>query len=660
MTPIDVAKLGFVVGAKVSPDGKHVAASIKARPEPLSEGDGPGWTDLYILRHKDDGKAPRPYITSRESIGSVQWASDSQAVTFLAKRGQDTARNLYRLALDGGEAQRIAELRPGAKAYAISHDGTRVAYTVGRAADNGAGALRKSGFTQEIFEEERRNPGLVLLDIASGKNADIEMKYAPSTFAWSPDGTKLAVAIAPTGTIDDYYMKRDVAIYDTSTRKQVALIDMAGKMGQMAWSPDGKQLAIISGADVHDPRDGRILIAPATGGKGTILLGDVLGHVRSLAWKNAKTVVFALDKGTANTLAQIHADGSGFKALIKAPKELFYGWNLARDGDRWSAMCDSPTHPFEVCTGRLSKRTVKRRTDTNPWLKDIRMAKQEPITFKARDGMELEGILVHPLDPVEGKAPLVLQVHGGPESHVRNGWLTSYSGLGQVGAARGMYIFYPNYRGSTGRGVAFSKLGQADAAGKEFDDLVDAIDDLATRYPIDKQRVGITGGSYGGYASAWASTYYSDRFAAAVMMVGISNKISKTGTTDIPDEEFLVHTRKRPWDDWTFFLKRSPIYYVEKGRTPILIAHGKEDPRVHPTQSMELYRQLKVLGKTPVRLVLYPGEGHGNRRAASRMDYHVRLLRWMTRYLAKGKHAESPNLPPMAVDYQRWGNAPKK
>ena len=213
MTPLDVAKLGVVLGAKVSPDGAFVAASIKVRPEPLSEGDGPGWSDLYILRHEDDGNAPRPYITSRESIADVQWAPDSQAVTFLAKRGPDKAKHLYRLELNGGEAQRVVELRAGAKKYAISKDGTRVAYTVGRAADNGAGARRSQGFNQEIFEEQRRNPGLVVLDIASGKSVDVKMKRAPSTFAWSPDGKKLAVAVAPTGTIDDHYMKRDIAIY---------------------------------------------------------------------------------------------------------------------------------------------------------------------------------------------------------------------------------------------------------------------------------------------------------------------------------------------------------------------------------------------------------------------------------------------------------------
>jgi dipeptidyl aminopeptidase/acylaminoacyl peptidase len=242
-----------------------------------------------------------------------------------------------------------------------------------------------------------------------------------------------------------------------------------------------------------------------------------------------------------------------------------------------------------------------------------------------------------------------MTVHGGPEAHVSNGWVTSYSNPGQVAAARGFAVFYPNYRGSTGRGVEFSKMGQADAAGKEFDDIVDAIDHFVAAGLVDKAKVGITGGSYGGYASAWGATYYSDRYAASVMFVGISDNISKVGTTDIPEEMYLVHHLKRLWEDWNYFAERSPIRHVQKNRTPTLIMHGKSDPRVHPSQSLELHRHLKTLNQAPVRLVFYPGEGHGNRRAASRLDYNLRLLQWMEHYL-QGPGGKAPALE---IDYEK-------
>ena len=123
-------------------------------------------------------------------------------------------------------------------------------------------------------------------------------------------------------------------------------------------------------------------------------------------------------------------------------------------------------------------------------------------------------------------------------------------------------MFYPNYRGSTGRGVAFSKMGQNDAAGKEFDDLIDGIDHLIELGIADRNAIGVTGGSYGGYASAWCSTFYSDRFAASAMFVGISDNVSKIGTTDIPMEMFLVHQMKRLWEDWDYFLERLSLIHI--------------------------------------------------------------------------------------------------
>jgi dipeptidyl aminopeptidase/acylaminoacyl peptidase len=230
-----------------------------------------------------------------------------------------------------------------------------------------------------------------------------------------------------------------------------------------------------------------------------------------------------------------------------------------------------------------------------------------------------------------------MNVHGGPEAHESDGWQTAYSKPGQVAAGKGYAVFLPNYRGSTGYGVAFAKEHQGDYGGKEFDDIVDAKRFFVNQGLADGDRVGITGGSYGGYASAWGATYYSAEYAASVMFVGISNNISKFGTTDIPNEMYLVHERKWPWEEWEHLLDRSPITHVDKARTPILIMHGDSDTRVSPTQSYELYRNLKTRQPgTPVRLVLYPGEGHGNRRAASRYDYNLRMMEWFDTYLKTG------------------------
>jgi dipeptidyl aminopeptidase/acylaminoacyl peptidase len=217
-----------------------------------------------------------------------------------------------------------------------------------------------------------------------------------------------------------------------------------------------------------------------------------------------------------------------------------------------------------------------------------------------------------------------------------------------MAAGRGYAVFYPNYRGSTGRGVAFSKADQGDGVGAEFEDVLDGIDYLIERGLADGDRVGMTGGSYGGYFTGWAATRYSERFAAAVMLYGVTNQLSKTGTSDIPMELELVHWLTNPYENLGLFMERSPITYIENARTPLLILHGADDARVYPGQSLEMYRALKVKGDVPVRLVLYPGEGHGFRRAAARYDCSVRMLRWLDYFLMEGKTEP----PPWRVDYR--------
>jgi dipeptidyl aminopeptidase/acylaminoacyl peptidase len=295
----------------------------------------------------------------------------------------------------------------------------------------------------------------------------------------------------------------------------------------------------------------------------------------------------------------------------------------------------------------VNRNKARKVTQHNTWLNDVALAPQSTFMYEARDGEKVEGLLITPKGEAPEKGwPLILMVHGGPEAHYSDGWLTAYSMPGQYAAAKGYAVYYPNYRGSTGRGVAYAKQHQNDYAGKEFNDLVDGVDALAKAGIIDRDRVGITGGSYGGYASMWGATALTEHFAAAVAFVGISNQVSKFGTSDIPNEMHLVHSLKWPWEDnWMNLLERSPIFHAGKADTPILILHGEKDTRVHPSQSMELYRSIKVRTDTPVRLVFYPNEGHGNRHAAAQYDYALRLMRWMDTYLAEDATRQTEKPP---------------
>jgi dipeptidyl aminopeptidase/acylaminoacyl peptidase len=209
-------------------------------------------------------------------------------------------------------------------------------------------------------------------------------------------------------------------------------------------------------------------------------------------------------------------------------------------------------------------------------------------------------------------------------------------------------VFYPNYRASTGYGVKYALVGLKDPAGKEFDDVADGIEFLIKKSIADPERVGLGGGSYGGYAAAWFASYYTKYVRAVCMFVGISNLISKRGTTDIPYEDLYVHMQDLLEGNWEFFLKRSPLYWAPQSKTAVLILGGTADTRIHPSQSLEFYRSLKVNKNPAVRLVQYPGEGHGNRKQPAQTDLIYRILQWYDWYVKDKKPLDGP-MPPLDI-----------
>jgi dipeptidyl aminopeptidase/acylaminoacyl peptidase len=653
LTPEQVAMMQAVGEAEVSPDGRYVAFTRSEPRDPAAE-NGPAWSELYVY-DRETG-IEHPFIQGEVNVRSLAWTPDGQHISFLSRRDGDDHTTLYHIPINGGEAQAVFHFGSSVLGYDWSPDGEQVAF-VARAPAEEDEALP---YEPIIYEEElqQRKVWTVAVGEEPAEPQDLGLDGSVYALQWSPDGERLAVSLAPTPLVDDFYMRQRVRVVDAQTGAVTGEIANPGKLGMIAWSPDGTQIAMVSGIDIHDPLEGRLMVAPATGGTPTDVMPDFEGHVEQFAWTGTSTMHYLASEGVASVFGRVDSDGSDAERLLTMDAVALGSFSVSDDAQVIAFEGSTPQYPTEVHVMTAADEAPQRITNSNPWLEDVALGRQEVVRYEASDGAyEIEGMLIYPLDYQEGQRyPLVLVVHGGPEAHYDNGWLTRYSTPGQMAAARGFMVFYPNYRGSTGRGVEFATSSQADPAGKEFDDLVDGVDYLIDEGLVDAERVGVTGGSYGGYATGWLSTRYSDRFAAGVMFVGISNKISKVGTTDIPDEEFLVHARKRPWDDWQFFLERSPVYYAGQSETPLLILHGQDDPRVDVGQSHELYRHLKLRSDAPVRLVLYPGEGHGNRNSTARYDYSLRSLRWMEHYLkGEGGAAPSPTIAPMVEPVEMVG-----
>lgn len=646
MTLKHIAELRSVGSAAISPGGDSIAYTRSVQRELAVEDDGAAWSELHVI---DERGEHRPYISGQVNVSSVAWMPDGSALTFLAKRDGDEHRRLYSIPLAGGEAKAIATLETSIRSYALSPDGGSVALLAFEPEDAERKKEKELGFNQYVFEEEWKPRRLYILDLTD-EDAEprmVEIEGSVQGVKWSPSGDRLGVTVTPRELVDDTLMFKRIRIISPGG-DVIGRIENPGKLGDFAWSPDGEHLAFLATATAHDTAAGRLMVSGKNGGAMNHLLPGLLGHVRAIAWHDDDTVLFISHEGVESRVARIDIDGKNERTILPLGGPIWSRFSVADSGDI-ALIASTPVHPNEVYRLANGDSRAERLTNSNPWLDELELARQEVVTYEARDGLEIEGLLVYPLDYKKGRRyPLILAVHGGPEAHYSNGWLTRYTLPAHPAAAEGYFMFFQNYRGSTGRGVEFAMSSQGRYAKEEFDDLVDGVDYLIDEGMVDGDRVGITGGSYGGYASAWGATYYTERFAAAVMFVGISEQFSKFGTTDIPQEMYLVHSRTWPWENWEMFEASSPIRYVEQAQTPILIMHGDADPRVDPRQSEILYRFLvQQEDPPPARLVFYKGEGHGNRRAASRYDYSLRMMRWMNHYL-KGPGGDPP---PTALDY---------
>lgn len=644
MTPEDVARLQSIGTMAVAPDGSRVAFTTAALPD-VTKGEKDG-TTRQVLKIAAAPDAARAFLPEDINPGSIAFSPDGTMVTFLWAKG-DEKRSVWGVPVDGGAYRKLAGLKDSnVRAYRLSPDGSMVYMLTDAALDDQRDTQAKAGFDARVYEEELTMARMFAARIGAEIDPSPSQIAVPghvSAFRLTPDGKAAIIETAPTPLVDDSYTSKRVNVFDLASGKVRAVVETLGKIDDVEISPDGKQLSLIAGVDQHDPAPTTLHLVDVATGKFRALNAEAAEATVDAEWLADGRLAAIIHKGVQSRLRIYNADGS--VAEEHDPGELILT-AIDAGGSRIAVAANAPQHPTELFS--FTGGRFERWTRHNPWLSEITFGKQRAYSYTARDGQKIEGVLIEPVGgiPRKGGVPTIMNVHGGPEAHESNGWQTAYSKPGQVAAAKGYAVFLPNYRGSTGYGVAFAKQHQGDYGGKEFDDIVDAKRALVADGITDAARTGITGGSYGGYASAWGATNYSAEYAASVMFVGISNNLSKFGTTDIPNEMYLVHERKWPWEEWDHLLDRSPIFHVDKATTPILIMHGDSDPRVHPSQSLELYRNIKTRKPAvPLRLVFYPGEGHGNNRAASRYDYNLRMMEWFDTYLKTGNRSAAMPAP---------------
>jgi dipeptidyl aminopeptidase/acylaminoacyl peptidase len=649
INPENLSDINNVLEVSVSPSGNHVAYTVLV-PRDIKDGIGYAYRELYVYDlNKGEIKS---LIIGRNSISSISWQDDAN-VLFRQNTSETNGAQVFSLNIMNEKKNQITNFDRAINSYYSTNESTLI-FSSDSEPSSEKQELKKQGIDIKVFEEELTHIELFRYNTKDKKAVPLFTGMTVYDFTVSPDGTKIAASVSEKQLVDYYYMFRKIYIIDAKTGKTLKKLDNPGKLGKLVWSPNSKHLAFISASDIHDAVVGSLFIMDTEDDLQTF--ADCINIVKELElsvidviWESENNLIYTAEAGVDISVTKYDISNNKHQTIIEGGEYVFREAQIHNENLYFAA--NTSEYPNELISFNIRNSQFTKHTDHNNWLKDISLAKQEKIVYNARDGKDIQGVLVYPIDYQEGKRyPLIVYIHGGPEAAVQNGWTSNYSTWGQFAAAKGFFVFSPNYRASSGRGVEFTMAGFGDLLGVEYDDVLDGIDFLIETGKVDKSRVGIGGGSYGGFFAAYSATKHSERFAASVVFVGISNQISKRKTTDIPYEDYYVH-----WGFWTHenFEKvwnASPVKYAANSQTPTLILHGEDDPRIPVSQGLELYRALKLHGKAPVRFVLYPGEGHGNGKNINRYDYLVRTLDWFEYYLIT--NVGSKDMPQKYLNYK--------
>ena len=650
-SPEDLLSTNSIGGIELNPAGSEVIYTLYS---PRTPNETPGGSHSEYIRLNLKTGDSESLFPKEQTGSSPQWSPDGLMIGFLF-RAEGELTQVWAMPSSGGPVMQLTNSESSINSFKWGPDGRSIAYLSRTPESEREKELSKRGYDFIFYEENLKNTNLHLARFDADWNQIDSRQLSREGNVWdfefNHQGDQIAATLSPKNLIDHRYMFRHIYIFDLATDGIRQVSKTKGKLGNYAFSPNGQHLAYTGALNINDHQVSQLyLINLQNGSTKNLTPPDFRGHVSWVQWKDDNALIYYSGEGVYPKLNLVSLTGGDRTIILNAENGgiIFSTPTFSADFKNLIFTGSTPTDPVNLYRWD-GQGTLEKLTDINPDISSRNLGKQEVIRYNARDGQQIEGILILPVNyKKENAYPLVVYVHGGPESHHSNGWLSRYATPGQVMAGKGYMVAFLNYRASTGYGVDFAMEGFSDPAGKEFDDIADAIDFLVAEKGADANRVGLAGGSYGGYASAWFATYYTKYVKAVCMFVGISDLISKRGTTDIPYEDMYVHMGKKLEDQWQFMLERSPVYYAHQSETATLIYGGAADTRVHPSQSFELYRRMKMNDHPAVRLVQYPGEGHGNRKQVGQIDVLYRQLDWFDWYVRDMKPLDGP-MPPLDI-----------
>jgi dipeptidyl aminopeptidase/acylaminoacyl peptidase len=640
----DVYNLRDLRDPQRSPDGKWVAYVVARAIKDTDKNDSDVWMASW------DGAQDIQLTSSPESESTPRWSPDNKYLAFLSSRQDAKKGQVWLMNRVGGEASKLTDVKGGVSDFAWSPDSTRLVLVVNEPdprdpQDDDKKDPEKKKTPPPIvidryhFKEDvsgylrGERTHLYLFDVAS-KKAEL---LTPGNFddespVWSPDGTRIAF-VSKRGTGDlDRSDNTDVYVVDAKAGAQplqVTTSPAPDGNGRVSWSPDGKQIAYLTGDELKYSAytQNKLAVIPAAGGQPRILAESLDRPVRNPLWSadgTSLTVLVVDDR--SQYPARVSVGTGKVDRLIQGPRVIS---NLSPGSDgAFAVLASTDTEIPEVSAfenGRLRRLTHQ----NDSWMGQLLLGTTEEFTSTSKDGTEVHGLLVKPPTYRQGqKYPTLLRIHGGPNGQDEH----SFSFERELFAANGYVVVAVNYRGSNGRGSAYQKTIFADWGNKEVVDLLGAMDHVQKIGLADPDRLGIGGWSYGGILTDY--TIATDgRFKAATSGAGSALQLTMYGV-----DEYITQYENEigpPWKSQDLWIKISyPFFHADRIHTPTLFLGGDKDFNVPLVGGEQMYQALKSLG-VDTELVIYPNQFHGITVPSYKVDRLQRYLAWYDKYLKK-------------------------
>ncbi|HKA20254.1 MAG TPA: S9 family peptidase [Blastocatellia bacterium] len=655
VTPEDYFAFEFISDPHISPDGKLVAYVVTTVDQKQNRRNSSIWMAAI-----DGSRAPWRFTTSPQNSNSPRWSPDGQSLAFISSRpgtdgppATESRPQLWLLSMSGGEARRVTNLKNGASSFQWSPDGTRLACLSRTGpSDNRPDSKDKSDVRHYShisykfndtgwFDDKRSHIWIVDVKTSTAKQITSGDDWNDNDPQWSPDGTRIAFVSNRTGKEYDENRNVDVWVIGSDGGQITKISDHEEGDNSPRWSPDGKTIAYIG--RVREEEHPKVWLAPSAGGSSSVLAARNLDLIPSdLDWaEDGKALYFQTGVKGETHLYRVDLASKELRPVTSGARAV-RGVDINDKTRKMVYTSNDFKHLDDLYVSDLSGANERKLTRLNEALwRQLELQDVERISYKGADGWDIDGFFVKPVGFQEGKKyPMILSVHGGPAGMYGVDWFHEF----QVYAARGWAVFFTNPRGSTGYGEKFERGIVSEWGGKDYQDVMNGVDAILNKYSwIDRDRLGVTGGSYGGYMTNWIVSH-TNMFKAAVTLRSVVNFISDDGTRD------GAYGHKRDFggdifEKFDLYWDRSPLKWAKNVKTPTLILHSDNDQRVPLEQGEQWFRALKHFGVT-TEFVIFPRENHNLTRTGEPKHLVESLnwqVYWFDRFLNGNSSAVAPD-----------------